>query len=95
MPIADIEDYNMLEDKIRQTLRVLASNRITHCVLGALGCGAFANPPKRVAAAFRKVLQDNEECKGVFQAIYFAVLDVRRGEDNFRIFPASLDGFSV
>lgn len=84
-----------MEDKIRQILRALALNKITHCVLGALGCGAFANPPKRVAAAFRKVLKDDEECKGLFEGVYFAVLDVSRGENNFNIFKAALDGLML
>lgn len=95
LSVADVADIKLLEDKIRQILRVLALNGITHCVLGALGCGAFANPPKRVAATFRKVMEDDKECKGVFEGVYFAVLDVSRGEDNFRIFKAALDGLAV
>jgi len=42
-------------------------------VLGALGCGAFINPSKTVAMAFKSVLEE-EEFKGKFLEIYFAIL---------------------
>jgi uncharacterized protein (TIGR02452 family) len=71
-----------------QTLRVLAVNNVTHCVLGAMGCGAFQNPPLQVASLFRQVLEEGE-FMGVFEEIIFAVLD-SRGEGNYAIFRDTL-----
>ncbi|KAF8469171.1 hypothetical protein BDZ91DRAFT_847952 [Kalaharituber pfeilii] len=63
----------MLEQKIRQTLRICAVNGQEHIVLGALGCGAFRNPPELVARTFLRVLQE-QEWKGRFLNIVFAVM---------------------
>lgn len=82
-----------MENKIRQMLRVLATHGITHCVLGALGCGVFGNPPRRVAQLFRKVIME-DEFKGRFSGIMFAVLDARN-EGNFGVFREVLDGLAV
>ena len=43
-------------------------------VLGAFGCGAFANPPEDVAKLFKEVLSEPEYCDK-FEKIVFAVLD--------------------
>lgn len=69
---------------MRQIFRVLAVNNVTHCVLGAMGCGAFQNPPLQVSLLFRDVLEEGE-FNGVFEEIIFAVLDTR-GEKNYAIF---------
>ena len=42
-------------------------------VLGAWGCGAFANDPRRTAADFRQALED--DFKGVFSDVVFAITD--------------------
>jgi uncharacterized protein (TIGR02452 family) len=82
-----------MENKIRQMLRVLATNGTTHCVLGALGCGVFGNPTRRVAIMFRKIILE-EEFKGRFDEIVFAVLD-SRNEGNFEVFHEVLDELVV
>lgn len=74
---------------MRQVFRVLAQHGVTHCVLGAMGCGAFQNPPLEVARIYKEVL-DEEEWSGVFDEIVFAVLDTR-GEANYRIFRDALE----
>ncbi|KAJ6189203.1 hypothetical protein N7519_004111 [Penicillium mononematosum] len=86
------QDIRTVRDKMRQTLRVLAVNNVTHCVLGAMGCGAFQNPPLQVALLFRDVLEE-EEFMGVFEEITFAVLD-SRGEGNYAIFRDTLQSRS-
>lgn len=73
---------------MRQILRVLAQNRVTHCVLGAMGCGAFRNPPREVARIYKEVLGETE-WNGVFEDITFAVLDTKR-EGNYSIFRSAL-----
>lgn len=77
-----------MKNKMRQTFRILAQNKITHCVLGAMGCGAFQNPPGEVARIYKEVLEE-AEWNGVFEEIMFAVLDTR-GESNHAIFSNAL-----
>ncbi|OQE13106.1 hypothetical protein PENFLA_c054G03881 [Penicillium flavigenum] len=86
------QDIRTVRDKMRQILRVLAVNNVTHCVLGAMGCGAFQNPPLQVALLFRDVLEEGE-FMGVFEEITFAVLD-SRGEGNYAIFRDTLQSRS-
>ncbi|KAJ5707748.1 hypothetical protein N7488_007549 [Penicillium malachiteum] len=81
-------DIRVTKDKLRQVLRVLAQNDVTHCILGALGCGAFHNPPQEVARIYSEVLKE-AEWKGKFEEIVFAVLDTRN-EGNFTIFDEAL-----
>lgn len=71
----------------------MAGNDISHCILGALGCGVFGNPPKRVAQIFRKVISE-EEFAGRFDDIIFAILDTR-GSKNSQIFQEVLDDIRV
>jgi len=44
--------------KIRTALHMAIDNGTDHLVLGALGCGAFLNPPRRVAELFRIALRE-------------------------------------
>ncbi|CAI7593949.1 unnamed protein product [Penicillium pancosmium] len=82
------QDLRTVKDKIRQVFRVLAVNGTTHCVMGAMGCGAFQNPPVVVAQCFKNVLEEGE-FNGAFEEIIFAVLD-SRAEGNFEIFRDAL-----
>jgi uncharacterized protein (TIGR02452 family) len=64
-------DKNILKDKIRNILNI--SYKYNHIpVLGALGCGAWQNPPEEVAKIYKEVL---EEYKGVFEKIIFSILE--------------------
>jgi uncharacterized protein (TIGR02452 family) len=47
-------------------------------VLGALGCGAFMNPPMLIARTFKMILAERE-WEGHFKEIVFAVKDNARG----------------
>ncbi|KAH8703277.1 hypothetical protein BGW36DRAFT_84782 [Talaromyces proteolyticus] len=78
------KDTELVKNKIRQVLRLMALNRTSCCVLGALGCGVFGNPPKRVAQLFRNVILE-DEFRGRFDEIVFAILD-RALVGNFEIF---------
>ncbi|KAJ4365799.1 hypothetical protein N0V83_008420 [Neocucurbitaria cava] len=85
--------------KIRVTLRVAARQGHTKLVLGALGCGVFANPPKEVAECFLEVLREKEFQGGWWEEVGFAVLDNVKGTDggkdgngNFGVFYRVLDG---
>ena len=79
------------KDKMRLCLRMAASRGHTLLVLGAIGCGAFRNPPEEVAECWGEVLGEREFAWGWFREVWFAVFD-QRGEGNFRIFRNFLDG---
>jgi uncharacterized protein (TIGR02452 family) len=61
-------------DKIRTIFRIGKANFHNALVLSALGCGAFANPPKHIAKLFHQVIEE-DEFKNVFKLIDFAILD--------------------
>lgn len=64
----------IVKGKIRTILRIALDNNHTKLVLGALGCGAFKNPPSHVARLFKEVLEEPEFI-GAFEEICFAILD--------------------
>lgn len=80
-----------IKNKIRTILRIGIINNHDALVLGALGCGAFRNPPRHIAQLFHEVL-DEDEFKGRFAKIVFAILEdhnSRHGhnqEGNYRPF---------
>lgn len=85
--------------KIRLTLRVAAMHGHTKIVLGALGCGVFANPPKEVAKCFLEVMRETEFQGGWWEEVVFAILDNVKGEQsgkdgigNYGVFYRVLDG---
>ena len=67
------EEKATLEMKIRLILQVGQLYGHDSLVLGALGCGAWRNPPRDVAAVFKKVL---DESNGAFERIDFAIISV-------------------
>ena len=70
-----------LRGKIRGILRIAVLKKHGKLVLGALGCGAYKNPPDLVAKAFKEVLEEKEFEKR-FEEICFAILPDRRGGDR-------------
>ena len=76
-----------VKNKIRTVLRIARDNNQTTLVLGALGCGAFRNPPKHTAELFKEVMLESEFC-GVFKRICFAIKEDHnsRGKGNFAPF---------
>ncbi|KAJ5809749.1 uncharacterized protein N7503_001967 [Penicillium pulvis] len=81
-------DIRVVKDKMRQVLRVFAKNNITHGVLGAMGCGAYRNPPREVARIYNEVMNE-PEWSGVFEELVFAILD-SRADGNYSIFKDAL-----
>lgn len=64
------DDMQALHTKIETILQVAYNERVDHLVLGALGCGAWRNPPEDVASAFKEVLDRHP---GLFRSIAFAI----------------------
>ena len=68
---------NMIEgtkNKMRTILRIGLLNGHDSLVLGALGCGAFCNPPSHIARLFHEVFEEHE-FKNKYRHICFAILD--------------------
>ncbi|PWY95049.1 mitochondrial chaperone BCS1 [Aspergillus sclerotioniger CBS 115572] len=91
-------DRELTKDKMRTILRISGYKKHRRIVLGALGCGAFANPNVEVAECWSEVLQERE-FQGWWEKIVFAVLDdmskVAQGDSNFDVFRERLHGLKV
>lgn len=74
-------------NKIRTILSIAKANKQKVLVLGALGCGAFRNPPRHIAELFREALHE-PAFNGVFERVYFAIKEDHnsRGRGNFAPF---------
>ncbi|KAK2063079.1 hypothetical protein LY76DRAFT_504486 [Colletotrichum caudatum] len=84
-------DRALTLEKMRLCLRMAASRGHSLLVLGALGCGAFRNPPEEVAACWLEVLGEAEFGGGWWREVWFAVYD-RKNEGNFDVFEDVLGG---
>lgn len=96
------DDVLLTKEKIRIVLRIAALKGHGKLVLGAMGCGAFGNPPREVAQFFLDVLQEEEFQGGWWEDLVFAVLDNAKGDfagkdgtGNFGIFYRALHGVVV
>ncbi|MBE6268014.1 MAG: TIGR02452 family protein [Bacteroidales bacterium] len=76
-----------IKNKIRTIFRIAASNGQKTLVLGALGCGAFRNPPKHTAELFYEVINE-PEFKNVFRRVFFVIKEDHnsRGLGNYQPF---------
>lgn len=61
---SDPKDEEMMALKIKFIMRAAVNKSASHVVLGALGCGAYHNPIKKVASIMRRVLLGNRRGKG-------------------------------
>ena len=59
---------------IRTILRIPYNNGQRRLVLGAFGCGAFANPPRHMAQLFKQVFEE-PEFEGIYREIHFAIIE--------------------
>jgi len=64
----------LTKDKIRTIFRLGLLHGHDSLVLGALGCGAFHNPPHHVARLFHEVMYE-KEFKDKYKYIVFAILN--------------------
>lgn len=66
--------------RIQHVLSVARSEKVERLILGAYGCGIYANNPNAVATAFKIFLED--DFSGCFREVVFPVPD----ESNFNVF---------
>ncbi|MGE5196539.1 MAG: TIGR02452 family protein, partial [Anaerolineae bacterium] len=67
------EDEQLMTLKIYRALQMAADKGHDAVILGALGCGAFGNPPAHVARIFQKVI--DEYFQGCFRYISFPIIN--------------------
>ena len=79
-------DFDLLVQKLRTLLFIALRHGHRALVLGAIGCGAFCNPPAEVANAFRQLLTGAGEFAGAFEVVVFAVI---LSDANLRAFEAA------
>lgn len=92
----NFKDPSVLEDlkgKIRLVYRIAAHNAQTHLVLGAMGCGAYACPPRLVADQMKSILLE-PEFNGRFRRVAFAVYDRAGASTDPDAPPSNFDMFS-
>ena len=68
------EGEQVMHDKIRTIYRIALLNGHDSLVLGAFGCGVFQLKPELVARFFKQIL-DEDEFRGKFHTIVFAMLE--------------------
>jgi uncharacterized protein (TIGR02452 family) len=73
LPRLNARDADATYQKIRNFFHMAYQNGHRSVVFGALGCGAFKNPPNHVAEIAMDVI--DKEFKHCFQKIVFAVID--------------------
>lgn len=82
------DDIDLLENKIKMIIQVAKKYNHNTIIFGAMGCGAWQNPPNHVATIFRKVLTEYD---GVVDNYIFAILrnynnDDDDSENNYDVF---------
>ena len=78
-------DRNLMVAKIESIFKIGIKQQADSLVLGALGCGAYRNPPYEVVKIFKDCL---EKYQHYFKKIVFAILSVN--DDNYDIFSEEL-----
>jgi uncharacterized protein (TIGR02452 family) len=66
------EDAEKMEKKITTIFKISYDNGNEGIILGALGCGAFKNPPGHISEIFEKVIK---KFSGCFKEIRFAIIN--------------------
>jgi uncharacterized protein (TIGR02452 family) len=81
-------DCEAMVKKIRLILRSAVMKGCKRVVLGALGCGAYANPVQEVAEMFKRVICGNSKRKDdeAWESIEEIVFAIRGGKDTIQVF---------
>ncbi|KAJ4291198.1 hypothetical protein N0V90_010396 [Kalmusia sp. IMI 367209] len=82
------DEKELMKEKLRTVLRIASYCGHRNLVVGAFGLGpAFRNPAREVARMWRKLLFEEEEFRGVFTDVVFAI-------DSSMVGPPSKDEVS-
>lgn len=82
------KDREIMRARIDAIFKIALLNNIQVLILGALGCGAYDNPPGEIISIFQGCLT---KYRSYFEHITFAILAVGpNGEENFAKFSKTL-----
>jgi len=73
------DDVKKLEIKIETIIQLAVKWGHDTIIFGAMGCGAWKNPPRHVAEIFKRVLAKHD---GVIRNYYFAILNAGYDREN-------------
>jgi uncharacterized protein (TIGR02452 family) len=90
---AQLEDQQLMEEKVRSVLRIAFHRNNKVVVLGAWGAGAFGHSPEASSKVFQDVLAETEFIN-VFEMIIFAIID-SKSSNNCAIFKAAFPNRSL
>jgi len=79
-----------MRQRLRLVLAVAARHGVEALVLGAWGCGVFANDPAQVARLFAEALAE-PAIRGRFRGIAFAIFDPNPPHAVLRVFEETLN----
>lgn len=82
-PVEPSKLIRIYEKRMDRIFRVAIANKADVLILGAFGCGVFANNPKLIAESFRNV-QKKYEC--YFETIEYAVYCRPGNTENYEVF---------
>lgn len=87
----DIERVpSVLATRASKVLALAAHSGCEHLVLGAWGCGVFANDPRMVAQVFATLLTEDGPYRGRFATVSFSVRDGVEGQPVLTAFRDAL-----
>ena len=81
--ITDKKLFDIYKKRINRVLDIASSAKSDVIILGAFGCGAFANPPELVAKAMHAAI---DEHKYDFETIELAIYCSSRDTLNYEVF---------
>lgn len=90
--ITSNELYQIHLKRARHIMTVATANRVDILVLGAFGCGAFANNPHVVARAMFDALKEFESC---FDLVEFAIYCRRYETENYDAFVGAYENMTL
>lgn len=86
--ISKFELMLIFSTRIERVLEVAKKKGVEVLILGAFGCGAFANPPEIVAKVFKEALEIYGK---YFETVEFAVYCAEEETRNYKIFKDVLE----
>lgn len=81
-------DVEQLKIKIKTIIQCAIHYNHDTIIFGALGCGAWKNPPFHVAKIFKEIL---DEYNGVIKNYVFSILSIKNVKKNFVLSSAETD----
>ena len=83
------EAERVMRRRMKLALAIFARQGARNLVLGAYGCGVFRNDPKKIAAWWKELLED-EGMGQYFDFIFHAVLDQSKNRECISAFESIL-----